>query len=203
MPLIYSSISNISFTDCILLSTTLIFIQFMHLSIVLQIISSLKFLLFSTGEKPGRPQYVFSVYRLLTAQFLLLRALQCYQRKYLPTLELIFTLSLSHLHSFLTLTNHCNNHLSHFTLFLFLLSVSSGLCPFLQQFSNRVFCPVFLPCQFKPLLDQLFKSIVPPSSWKKHGLCSLLFFLFQTYKKQKYHDHILLPRVLIELRRII
>ena len=37
MTLIYSSISNISFTDCILLSTTLIFIQFMHLNIVLQI----------------------------------------------------------------------------------------------------------------------------------------------------------------------
>lgn len=165
MPLIYSSISNISFTDYILLSTTLIFIQFMHLNIVLQIISSLKFLLFSIGEEPGRLQYVFSVYRLLPAQLLLLRALQC-QRKCLPTSELIFTLSLSHHHSFLTLTNHCNNHLNHFTLFLFLLSVSSGLCPFLQQFSNRVFCPVYLPCQFKPLLDQLFKSTVPTSSWK-------------------------------------
>ena len=37
MTWIYSSISNISFTDCILLSTTLIFIQFMYLNIALQI----------------------------------------------------------------------------------------------------------------------------------------------------------------------
>ena len=31
-----------------------------------------------------------------------------------------------------TLTNHYNNHLNHFILILLLLSVSSGLCPFLQ-----------------------------------------------------------------------
>lgn len=182
MPLIYSSISNISFTDCILLSTTLIFIQFMHLNIVLQIISSLKFLLFSIGEKPGSHSMSFQCiiscqpssfswepFSVVRGNIFLLQSSSSLSPSHtiihsLPSLIIAIITSTTSLYSYFY--------------FLYLLVSVPSCSSFLTGFSAQSSSHANLNHSWINFLKAQVQL-----AHGKHGLCSLFFFLFQTYKK--------------------